>query len=36
MCLLIKLGRNVHYDKRMNPIDVGGQRSKFKGTIDMY
>ena len=34
-CLFIKLGRNSHYDKRMNPIDFGGQRSKVKVTIDI-
>ena len=36
MCLFIKLGRHVHYDERMNPIDFGGQRSKVKVTIDIY
>ena len=34
--LFIKLGRHVHYDERMNPIDFGGQRSKVKVTIDIY
>ena len=38
VCLFIKLGRHVHYDERMNPIDFGGQRSKVKVTvtIDIY
>ena len=36
MCLLIKLGRHVHYDERVNPIDFGGQRSKVKVTIPIY
>ena len=36
MCLFIKLGRHVHYDERMNPIDFGGQRSKVKVTIHIY
>ena len=36
MCLFIKLGRHVHYDERMNPIDFGGQRSKVKVIIDIY
>ena len=36
MCLFIKLGRHVHYDERMNPIDFGGQRSKVKITIHIY
>ena len=33
--IFIKLGRHVHYDERMNPIDFGGQRSKVKVTIDI-
>ena len=36
MHIFIKLGRHVHYDERMNPIDFGGQRSKVKVTIDIY
>ena len=36
VCLFIKLGRHVHYDERMNPIDFGDQRSKVKVTIDIY
>ena len=36
MHIFIKLGRHVHYDKRMNPIDFIGQRSKVKVTIDTY
>ena len=36
VCLFIKLGRYVHYDERMNPIDFGGQRSKVKVTIPIY
>ena len=36
MHIFIKLGRHVYYDKRMNPIDFGGQRSKVKVTIDIY
>ena len=36
MCLFINLGRHVHYDERINPIDFGGQRSKVKVTIDIY
>ena len=36
MHIFIKLGRHVHYDKRMNPIDFGGQRSKVKVKIDIY
>ena len=34
--IFIKLGRHVNYDKRMNPIDFGGQRSKVKVTIDIF
>ena len=26
----IKLGRHVHYDERMNPIDFGGQMSRLQ------
>ena len=36
VCFLIKLGRHVSHGERMNPIDFGGQRSKFKVTIDIY
>ena len=36
MCFLIKLGRHVNHDERMNPIDFGGQRSKVKVTMDIY
>ena len=36
MSLFIKLGRHVHYDERMNPIDFRGKRSKVKVTIDIY
>ena len=35
MCFLIKLGRHVNHDERMNPIDLRGQRSKVKVTMDM-
>ena len=33
---LVKLGRHVNHDERMNPIDFGGKRSKVKVTMDMY
>ena len=36
VCIFIKLGRHVHYDERMNPIDFRGQKSKAKVTIDIY
>ena len=36
MCFFFKLGRHINYDKRMNPIDFGGRRSKVKVTIDIY
>ena len=36
MCFFIKLGRHVHYDERMNPIEFEGQRPKVKVTIDIY
>ena len=36
MCFLIKLGRRVSHDERLNPIDFGCQRSKVKVTIDIY
>ena len=32
----VKLGRHFNHDKRMNPIDFGGQRSKVKVTMDIY
>ena len=32
VCLFIKLGRHVHYDERMNPIDFEGQRSRSQHT----
>ena len=32
VCLFIKIGRHVHYDKRMNPIDFGGQRLRSRWT----
>ena len=32
----VKLGRHVNHNKRMNPIDFGGQRSKVKVTMDLY
>ena len=31
-CFFVKLGR---HDERMNPIDIGGQRSKVKVTMDI-
>ena len=36
MCLFIKLGRHVHYDERMNPIEFGSRWSKVKVTTDIY
>ena len=36
LCIFIKLGTLLNYDKRMNPIDFGGQRSKVKVTMDIY
>ena len=32
----VKLGRHVNHDKRMNPIDFEGQRSKVKVTMVIY
>ena len=32
----VKLGSHVNHDKRMNPVDFGGQRSKVKVTMDIY
>ena len=34
MYFLIKLGRHVNHDERMDPTDFGGQRSKVKVTVD--
>ena len=36
MNIFIKLGRHVNHGERMDPIDFGGHRSKFKVTIDIY
>ena len=36
MCFLVILATHVNHDKRMNPIDFGGQRSKVKVTMDIY
>ena len=36
VCFFVKFGRHVHYDNRINPIDLLGQRSKVKITIDIY
>ena len=36
MCFFIELDRHVSHSERMEPIDFGGQRSKFKVTIDIY
>ena len=36
MYFFVILGRHVKNDERMNPIDFGGQRSKFKVTMDIY
>ena len=36
MYFLIKLGRHVNHDERMDPINFGGQRSKVKVTMDIY
>ena len=32
----VKLGRHVNHYERMNPIDIGGQSSKVKVTMDIY
>ena len=32
----MKLGRHVNRDEKMHPIDLGGQRSKVKVTMDIY
>ena len=36
MYFFVILGRHVKNDKRMNPIDFGGQRSNVKVTMDVY
>ena len=36
VCFLIKLGRLVSNEERMDPIHFGGQRSKVKVTMDMF
>ena len=36
MCFLIKLGKHVSHNAKMNPIDFGGQRSKVKVTMCIY
>ena len=36
MYFLIKLGRHVNFGERMDPIDIGGQRSKVMVTMDIY
>ena len=36
VCFFVKLGRDVNHDKRMNPIESEGRRSKVKVTIDIY
>ena len=36
MCFFIKLGRHVNHGEGIDPIDIGGQRSKVKVTMDMY
>ena len=36
MCFFIELGRQVNHGERINTIDFGGHRSKYKVTIDMY
>ena len=33
---LVKLGRHVNHDERMNPVDFGGHKSKVKVTMDIY
>ena len=35
-CFFVKFGRHVDHDERRNPIDLIGQRSKVKVTIDIY
>ena len=36
MYFFVILGRHVKNYERMNPIDFGDQRSKVKGTMDIY
>ena len=36
VCIFIKLGRHIDHSERMNPIDFGNQRTKFKVTMDIY
>ena len=36
MCFFIKLGRHVSHIEKIDPIDFGGHRSKFKVTIALY
>ena len=36
MDFFIKLGRHVDHGEGMKPIDLGGQRSKVKVTMDVY
>ena len=36
MYFFVIIGRHVKNDKRMNPIDSGGQMSKVKVTMDIY
>ena len=36
MDFFIRLGKHVNRDERMHPIDIGGQRSKVKVTMDIY
>ena len=35
-CFFVKRGIHINHDKRMNPIDFLGQRSKVKVTMDIY
>ena len=35
-CFVVRLGRHVNHDENMNPIDLGGQRSKVKVTMDIF
>ena len=36
MCFFIILGRQVNHGERINTLDFGDHRSKYKVTIDMY
>ena len=36
MCLLIRLRRRVNHSERINPIEFGDHRWKFKVTMDIY